>query len=92
MSAVLIEFPSELIVEVDKLAGGEANRTNYLVDLIEDQIVRQNQIAALKKAAGAWKDDDNSEMNGMDSIQFVEMLRSRANQRYEQIDLHRQDP
>jgi|GEM_PF-2285705 len=91
MSAVTVEFPSELIEAVDKLAGGEANRTNFLVELVKDQVSRQDQIAAIKAAAGAWTEDENAEWFGMESVQFVDMIRSRDKQRHELADSQRQE-
>ena len=91
MSAVTVEFPSELIESVDKLAGGEANRTNFLVELVKDQVSRQDQIAAIKAAAGAWTEDENAEWFGMESVQFVDMIRSRDKQRHELADSQRQE-
>jgi len=91
MSAVTVEFPSELIEAVDKLAGGEANRTNFLVELVKDQVSRQDQIAVIKAAAGAWTEDENAEWFGMESVQFVDMIRSRDKQRHELADSQRQE-
>ena len=91
MSAVTVEFPSELIEAVDKLAGGEANRTNFLVELVKDQVSRQDQIAAIKAAAGAWTEDENAEWFGLESAQFVDMIRTRETQRYELVEAQRQE-
>jgi hypothetical protein len=92
MSAIAVEFPSELIEEIDKLAGGEANRTNFLVGLVRDQISRQDQIAAIQAAAGAWTEDENAEWFGMDSAQYVDMIRSRHRQMYELEKAQRREP
>ena len=89
MSAVTVEVPSELIEAVDKLAGGEANRNNFIVDLIKDQVSRQDQIAAIKAAAGAWTEDENAEWFGMESVEFVDMIRSRDKQKHEPADSQR---
>jgi hypothetical protein len=82
MSAVLVEFPSKLIEQVDELAGGSANRTHYLLDLIEDAVIRQRQIDAIRAATGAWKDEDHPELASISSSEFVRQLRSIESQRY----------
>ncbi len=91
MSAVIVEFPSELIEVVDKLAGGKANRTNFLVELVKDQVSRQDQVAAIKAAAGAWTEDENAEWFGLDSAQFVDRIRNRDKQSYEVIEAQLQE-
>ena len=91
MSAVIVEFPSELIEAVDKLAGGMANRTNFLVDLVKDRISRHDQVAAIKANSGAWAEDETAEWFGMESVQFVDMIRNRDKQRQELADSQRQE-
>lgn len=78
MSAISIEFPAELVEKIDKLAGGPANRTHFLTDLIDDEVMRQNQIAAIQQSTGAWSDDSGAEWAGMDSADYVSMVRHRS--------------
>lgn len=91
MSAVLVKFPSEVIEEIDRI-GGEGNRTSFLVDMAKSQILKRRQIEAVQAAAGAWTEDENAEWFGMDSAQYVDMIRNRDRQSFELAEVHRQEP
>lgn len=62
MSAISVEFPSELIEEIDRIAGGDGKHAAYLLELAERQIKLHHQAQALKDVAGAWKAEDHPEL------------------------------
>jgi hypothetical protein len=57
---------------------------DFVVDMLEHELQRCQQLAALKAAAGCWKDEDHPELaNGSDA--FIRGLRNEAAQRLERI-------
>lgn len=75
MSAVLVEFPSELIEQIDAIANG--NHSKFLIELAERQVKLHRQRTALHAAAGSWKPEDYPEFaNG--SYPWVRSIRDSA--------------
>jgi hypothetical protein len=88
MDAVLVEFPQDLIKEIDKIAGS-GRHTEFLVEMAERQIKLLRQKQALKEVAGAWKLEDHPELaQGSDA--YVRWLRSLDQQRMEEIEAYRE--
>ncbi len=76
MSAVSVEFPSELIEKIDKIANGK--HSEFLVQMAERQVKLHQQRAALNEVAGTWKPEDYPEfVNG--SYPWVRSIRDSAN-------------
>ena len=79
----MVAIPEDLTTRIDNIAGQE-NRIDFIVEVLEDEIRRRQQLEALEEAAGCWKDEDHPELaNGSDS--FIRGLRNEAAQRLERI-------
>ena len=59
--------------DIDRLAGAR-QRSSFLTEAAEKDLMRRRQIEALKAAAGAWKDKDHPELK-QGSTKWVRKLR-----------------
>ena len=57
----LIAIPPPLAAGIDQIAGSKT-RTEFIVDVLEREIPRAQQLAALEQAAGCWSDQDHPEL------------------------------
>lgn len=72
-------LPEELVTEIDKMVGKRA-RSRFIVNAAEAELRRQKQLAALRKAAGSWKDRDHPELkNG--AAAWIRKLRRESDER-----------
>ena len=51
----LVAIPPKIAAGIDRIAG-HGNRTEFIVDVLEQEILRREQLAALEQAAGKWKE------------------------------------
>jgi len=80
----LVQIPSELATEIDKLVG-QGHRTLFIVDLVERELRRRQQLEAIQSAAGSWKDEDYPELaDGAES--WIREMRHEAALRLAKID------
>ena len=89
---VLVQFPPELIAEVDRIAG-HGKRTAYLVELAKREVKLHRQREALREAAGSWKPEDHPELTG-GSAAWVRQIRDQDQdqdqERLRRLDAQRQ--
>ena len=79
----MVPIPQKITAGIDKIAGVK-NRTHFIVEVLEREIRRREQMAALEEAGGCWKDEDHPELaNGSEA--FIRALRSGAAARLERI-------
>jgi hypothetical protein len=79
----MVPIPQKLAAGIDKI-GGAKRRTRFIVEILEQEIQRREQLAALQEAAGCWKDEDHPELaNGSDA--FVKGMRDEGARRLEKI-------
>ena len=57
----LIAMPPPVAAGIDQIAGSKT-RTEFIVDVLEREILRAQQRAALEQAAGSWSDPDHPEL------------------------------
>ena len=82
-SRTMVPIPQRIAAGIDKIAG-QKHRIHFIVEVLEAELQRREQLAALEEAAGCWKDEDHPELaNG--SQAFVRELRNEATQRLEEI-------
>jgi hypothetical protein len=80
----MVPIPEKVAAQIDKISG-QKRRTTFIVDLLEQEIERREQLAALSEAVGCWNDEDHPELaNGSEA--FVRELRDGAAQRLEKIE------
>ena len=56
-----IPIPQQLAAEIDRLAGHK-QRTAFVIELVEREIRRREQLDALRDAAGSWQDEKHPEL------------------------------
>jgi len=74
-----VVLSNELVKEIDTLVGSR-QRSSFISEAVEKELMRRRQIAALKAAAGAWQDKDHPELK-QGSAQWVRKLRQESERR-----------
>lgn len=79
----LVPIPQQLAAAIDKVAG-QKQRAAFIINLVEREIRRREQLDALREAAGSWKDEDHPELaEGADK--WVRGIREESVKRLEKI-------
>jgi hypothetical protein len=79
----LVPIPPKLVAQIDKIAG-HGHRTEFIVEVLEREIRRREQLAAIEEATGSWKDEDHPELgNGSDA--WVRQMRQESEARTERL-------
>jgi hypothetical protein len=73
----------ELVKEIDAVVGSR-QRSSFITEAAEKELMRRRQIEALKAAAGAWKDKDHPELK-QGSAQWVRKLRQENERRFKKV-------
>jgi hypothetical protein len=79
----MVPIPQGIAAGIDKIAG-QKHRTRFIVEVLEAELQRREQLAALEEAAGSWKDENHPEL-GKGSEAFIRGLRDQATRRLEKI-------
>lgn len=56
-----IRIPADLLKSIDAHVG-RRQRSKFILDAIERELLRQRQLEAMKEAAGCWKAEDHPEI------------------------------
>ena len=75
-------IPEQLVEEIDNLVG-KRSRSQFLVEAATYELKRQQQIAALRAATGAWKLADHPELKG-GAVAYQRKLRAESDRRLKQ--------
>lgn len=75
-----VVLPQQLLKDIDMLVGSR-QRSSFLTEAAEKELMRRRQIQALKGAAGAWKDIDHPELRS-GSAKWVRKLRLESERRF----------
>jgi len=79
----LVQIPRELAAEIDKLVG-QRQRTLFIVNLLERELRRRQQLEALQSSSGSWRDEEHPELaKGAES--WIHEMRHEAAQRLARI-------
>jgi hypothetical protein len=79
----MVPIPQRIAAGIDKIAG-QKHRAQFVVEVLETELQRREQLAALEEAAGSWKDENHPELsNGSEA--FIRELRDRATHRLKEI-------
>ncbi|HZT31081.1 MAG TPA: hypothetical protein VFA33_14430 [Bryobacteraceae bacterium] len=73
-----VVLSDELVREIDTVVGSR-QRSSFISQAVEKELMRRRQLAALDAAAGAWKDKDHPELKE-GAARWVRKLR-RENER-----------
>ena len=75
-----VVLSEQLVRDIDTVVGTR-QRSSFLTQAAEKELMRLRQIKALKAAAGAWKDKDHPELK-QGSVKFVQKLRREDERRF----------
>ena len=78
-----VVLAQELVEDIDRLVGAR-RRSSFLTEAAEKELMRRRQIAALRAAAGAWKDKDHPELR-QGSARWVHKTRQDAERRFKKV-------
>jgi hypothetical protein len=69
-----VVLSAQLVKDIDAIVGSR-QRSSFLTQAAEHELMRLRQLKALKAAAGSWKDKDHPELKG-GAAKWVDKLRS----------------
>ena len=78
-----VVLSEQLVKDIDTVVGTR-QRSSFITQAAERELMRLRQIAALKGAAGAWKDKDHPELK-QGSAEWVRRLRKENEQRVRKV-------
>ncbi len=83
----MVPIPPRVAAGIDRIAGPR-KRTAFVVEVLEREIRRREQLEALREAVGSWKDEDHPELaNGSEA--WVRRMRQESEKRFEKIEKRR---
>lgn len=78
-----VVLEDKLVKDIDRLVGPR-QRSSFLTEAAQEKLLRYRQIAALKAAVGAWKDEDHPELK-QGSDKWVRKMRQEGERRLKKI-------
>lgn len=78
-----VVLSEQLVKDIDRLVGGR-QRSAFLTEAAEKELMRRRQIEALQAARGAWKDKDHPELK-QGSAKWVRKLRQESERRFKKV-------
>ena len=78
-----VVLEENLVKDIDRLVGPR-QRSSFLTEAAQEKLMRFRQIAALKAAAGAWKDEDHPELK-QGSAKWVRKMRQESDRRLKKV-------
>jgi hypothetical protein len=78
-----VVLEEQLVKDIDRLVGPR-QRSSFLTEAAQKELLRRRQIEALKGAAGAWKDKDHPELQD-GSAAWVRKLRQESERRFKRV-------
>lgn len=80
----MVPIPARVAAGIDKIAG-HRRRTAFVVEVLEREMRRREQLDALEQAVGAWADADHPELaNGAEA--WVREMRDASVKRLEELE------
>jgi hypothetical protein len=78
-----VVLSDQLVKEIDTLVGAR-QRSSFLTQAAEHELMRLRQLKALESAAGAWKDKDHPELK-QGAAKWVRKIRQEAERRFRRV-------
>jgi Arc/MetJ-type ribon-helix-helix transcriptional regulator len=75
-----VVLAEQLVKEIDSLVGSR-QRSSFISEAAEKELMRLRQLKALKAATGTWKDKDHPELK-QGAAKWVEKLRRQDEKRF----------
>ncbi len=79
-----VSIPQRIAAGIDRIAG-QKRRNRFIVEVLETELQRREQLAAIEEAAGCWKDENHPELARGSEV-FIRELRDHATHRLEEIE------
>jgi hypothetical protein len=73
----------ELVKDIDALVGAR-QRSSFISQAAEKELMRLRQVKALEAAAGSWKDKDHPELR-QGAAKWVDKLRRQDEKRFQEV-------
>jgi hypothetical protein len=78
-----VVLSDQLVKEIDTLVGTR-QRSSFLTQAAEHELMRLRQLKALETAAGAWKDKDHPELK-QGAAKWVRTIRKETERRFQKV-------
>jgi len=78
-----VVLSEQLVRDIDAIVGSR-QRSSFLTQAAERELMRLRQMKALKASAGSWKDKDHPELKG-GAAKWVEKLRKEDEKRFQKV-------
>lgn len=78
-----VVLSEQLVKDIDTLVGSR-QRSSFLTQAAERELMRLRQLKALEEAAGAWKDKDHPELK-QGAANWVKKLRRESERRFQKV-------
>ena len=78
-----VVIPEQLVKDIDNLVGSR-QRSSFITQAAERELIRLRQLAALRAAPGTWKDNDHPELK-QGSAEWVRKMRQEREERFKKV-------
>jgi hypothetical protein len=78
-----VVLSDQLVKDIDTLVGTR-QRSSFISQAVEKELMRLRQLKALEAAAGSWKDKDHPELKH-GAAKWVEKLRRQDEERFQKV-------
>ena len=78
-----VVLSDELVKDIDALVGAR-QRSSFISQAAEKELMRLRQIKALEAGAGSWKDKDHPELR-QGAAKWVDKLRRQDEKRFQEV-------
>ena len=78
-----VVLSEDLVKEIDTLVGSR-QRSSFISQAAEKELMRLRQIKALDAAIGCWKDEDHPELK-QGAAKYIEKLRRQDEKRFQRV-------
>jgi Arc/MetJ-type ribon-helix-helix transcriptional regulator len=78
-----VVLSEQLVKDIDTMVGSR-QRSSFITQAAERELMRLRQLKTLKAAAGSWKDKDHPELTG-GAAKWISKLRREDEQRFKKV-------
>ena len=78
-----VVLSEQLVKDIDTVVGSR-QRSSFLTQAAERELMRLRQLKALEAAAGAWKDKDHPELKG-GAAKYISKMRKLDEKRFQKL-------
>jgi metal-responsive CopG/Arc/MetJ family transcriptional regulator len=78
-----VVLPDQLVKEIDAVVGSR-QRSSFITQATEKELMRYRQLKAIEAAAGSWKDKDHPELE-QGAAKYISKLRRQDEKRFQKV-------